>query len=80
MVYNCHDFDFICEGVGRLTQENLLENTELVETESILEVDSNVEILTQIYNDVHIIMVLTILTFCMSCLRGWRKNVVKGVR
>lgn len=32
-----------------------------------------------ISNDVHIIMVLAIVTFVMSCMRAWRNNATKGV-
>ena len=37
------------------------------------------ETVTNIYNDVHIIMVFIILTFAMSCMRAWRRNSLKGV-
>lgn len=47
-------------------------------TEAVQTVDVS-ETLTNIYNDVHIIMVLVILTFAMSCMRAWRKNTLKGV-
>lgn len=32
-----------------------------------------------ISNDVHIIMVFTIVVFVMSCMRAWRNNATKGV-
>lgn len=32
-----------------------------------------------ISNDVHIIMVFTIVAFVMSCMRAWRNNATKGV-
>lgn len=47
-------------------------------TEAVQTVDAS-ETLTNIYNDVHIIMVLMILTFAMSCMRAWRKSTLKGV-
>lgn len=57
--------------------ENL--NSETTETaETLVSADSQLDILTNIYNDVHIIMVLAILSFAMSCMRGWRKNTLKG--
>lgn len=56
------------------------EIVEVVEAETLVETDSDIEILTQIRDDVRIIVAFTIITFVMSCLRGWRKNVVKGVR
>lgn len=70
-----------------MNEEEILENTEILEEESMetyQEVDvgytQSMEILTQIYNDVHLILVFTIITFVTACLRGWRKNVIKGVR
>lgn len=70
-----------------MNKEEVLENTEIMEeetAESYQEVDvgytQSMEILTQIYNDVHLILVFTIITFVSACLRGWRKSVVKGVR
>lgn len=70
-----------------MSNEELLENTEILEeetTETVAEVvvddSAMIETLTMIRDDVHIIMVFTIVTFVMSCFRGWRKNVVRGVR
>lgn len=50
----------------------------LESTEAVQIVDVS-ETLTNIYNDVHIIMVFIILTFAMSCMRAWRRNSLKGV-
>lgn len=47
-------------------------------TEAVQIVDVS-ETVTNIYNDVHIIMVFIILTFAMSCIRAWRRNSLKGV-
>jgi len=47
-------------------------------TEAVQIVDVS-ETVTNIYNDVHIIMVFIILTFAMSCMRAWRRNSLKGV-
>lgn len=59
----------INSGAGQETYtEIVVNNTELVET------------LTYIRDDVRIILAFTIITFVTACLRGWRKNVVKGVR
>lgn len=33
-----------------------------------------------IYNDVHIIMVLMLLSFCWSCMKSWRMHSLKGVK
>lgn len=48
-------------------------------TEAVQTVDSS-ETLTNIYNDVHIIMVLMILTFAMSCMRSWRNVTLRGCK
>ena len=46
-------------------------------TEAVQTVDAS-ETLTNIYNDVHIIMVFMILTFAMSCMRSWRNVTLRG--
>lgn len=48
-------------------------------TEAVQTVDAS-ETLTNIYNDVHIIMVLMILTFAMSCMRSWRNVTLRGCK
>lgn len=48
-------------------------------TEAIQTVDAS-ETLTNIYNDVHVIMVLMILTFAMSCMRSWRNVTLRGCK
>lgn len=48
-------------------------------TEALQTVDAS-ETLTNIYNDVHIIMVLMILTFAMSCMRSWRNVTLRGCK
>lgn len=48
-------------------------------TEAVQMVDSS-ETLTNIYNDIHIIMVLMILTFAMSCMRSWRNVTLRGCK
>lgn len=48
-------------------------------TEAIQAVDAS-ETLTNIYNDVHIIMVLMLLTFAMSCMRSWRNVTLRGCK
>lgn len=48
-------------------------------TEAVQSVDAS-ETLTNIYNDVHIIMVLMILTFAMSCMRSWRNVTLRGCK
>lgn len=68
-------------------EEILLEDTEILEEEdaeihsqTVVYADTTVELLTEIRNDVYMILVFTIITFAMACFRGWRKNVIKGVR
>ena len=48
-------------------------------TEAVQTVDAS-ETLTNIYNDIHIIMVLMILTFAMSCMRSWRNVTLRGCK
>lgn len=48
--------------------------------DAVVEVSTDTQLLEGIANDVHLIMVLALLTFVLSCLRGWRRNVVKGAR
>lgn len=52
---------------------------ETVESTEAVQVVDVSETVTNIYNDVHIIMVFIILTFAMSCMRAWRRNSLKGV-
>lgn len=52
------------------------------ETMESTEVVSSSAISTDIHtisNDVHIIMVFTIVAFVMSCMRAWRNNATRGV-
>lgn len=48
-------------------------------TEAVQTVDAS-ETLINIYNDVHVIMVLVILTFAMSCMRSWRNVTLRGCK
>lgn len=52
---------------------------ETVESTEAVQIADVSETVTNIYNDVHIIMVFIILTFAMSCMRAWRRNSLKGV-
>lgn len=72
--------DMFCERIGEMSTEEIIEISaeESTEVDAVVEVSVNTQILEQIYNDVHVVMVLTLVTFFMSCLRGWRKNTVKG--
>lgn len=58
--------------------------TELVKStqagsETLVSDPADNDTLLSISNDVHLILVFTIITFVMSCFRGWRKNTLKGV-
>lgn len=53
--------------------------TETVESTEAVQIVDVSETVTNIYNDVHIIMVFIILAFAMSCMRAWRRNSLKGV-
>ena len=41
---------------------------------------TELEYLSAIYHDVHIIMVIVIIGFCRRCLGAWRNNLKGGVR
>lgn len=51
----------------------IMESTEVVSGSAI---SADVHAMS---NDVHIIMVFTIVAFVMSCMRAWRNNATKGV-
>lgn len=50
-----------------------------VKAETLVSDPANNDMLLSITNDVHLILVFTIITFAMSCFRAWRQNVTKGV-
>lgn len=69
---------------GTETVEETNDGTEIVEStqagsETLVSDPANNDTLLSIANDVHLILVFTIITFVMSCFRGWRKNTLKGV-
>lgn len=69
---------------GTEVVEETNNGTELVEStqvgsETLVSEPTNNDTLLSIANDVHLILVFTIITFVMSCFRGWRKNTLKGV-
>lgn len=49
-------------------------------TGASITVDLPVETVQTVINDIHLIMVFAILTFCKSCLRSWREHTVKTTR
>lgn len=70
---------------GSETVEETNDGTEIVEestqvgSETLVSEPTDSDTLLSISNDVHLILVFTIITFVMSCFRGWRKNTLKGV-
>ena len=64
--------------------EETNDGTEIVEStqagsETLVSDPADNDTLLSIANDVHLILVFTIITFVMACFRGWRKNTLKGV-
>lgn len=49
-------------------------------TGASITVDLPVETVQTVINDIHLIMVFAILTFCKSCLRSWREHTLKTTR
>ena len=69
---------------GTETVEETNDGTEIVEStqagsETLVSDPAYNDTLLSIANDVHLILVFTIITFVMACFRGWRKNTLKGV-
>ena len=62
-----------------------VDGTEAVEecgttTGASITVDLPTETVQTVVNDIHLIMVFTVLMFCKSCLRSWREHTVKTTR
>lgn len=69
---------------GTETLEETNDGTEMVEStqvgsETLVSDPTDNDTLLSISNDVHLILVFTVITFVMACFRGWRKNTLKGV-
>lgn len=70
---------------GTETVEETNDGTEVIEestqagSETLVSDPADNDTLLSIANDIHLILVFTIITFVMSCFRGWRKNTLKGV-
>lgn len=86
IVYNPEEYLQNTEIVdsGTETVEETNDGTEMVEStqvgsETLVSEPTDNDTLLSIANDVHLILVFTIITFVMSCFRGWRKNTLKGV-
>lgn len=62
-----------------------VDGTEAVEecgttTGASITVDLPAETVQTVVNDIHLVMVFTVLMFCKSCLRSWREHTVKTTR
>ena len=57
----------------------IVEESTQVGSETLVSEPTDNDTLLSIANDVHLILVFTIITFVMACFRGWRKNTLKGV-
>lgn len=57
----------------------VIEESTQAGSETLVSDPADNDALLSIANDVHLILVFTIITFVMSCFRGWRKNTLKGV-
>lgn len=86
IVYNPEEYLQNTETVDSGTEivEETNDGTEVVEStqvgsEALVSEPTDNDMLLSIANDVHLILVFTIITFVMSCFRGWRKNTLKGV-
>lgn len=69
---------------GTESLEEINNGTETAEStqagsETLVSDPADNDTLLSISNDVHLILVFTIITFVMACFRGWRKNTLKGV-
>ncbi len=75
------------QGEENVSQDVKEDNTEAVATEdtvpavgSTVQTVDYTEKLDSIVNDVHIIMVILLFSFCWSCMKSWRTHSLKGVR
>lgn len=75
------------QGKENVSQDVKEDNTQVVSIDnSTPAVGSTVQTvdytsnLDSISNDVHIIMVIILLSFCWSCMKSWRTHSLKGVR
>ena len=51
-----------------------------ITTGASITVDLPAETVQTVVNDIHLIMVFTVLMFCKSCLRSWREHTIKTTR
>ena len=55
-------------------------SSDVEQDELVALVEQQQEILTAIRDDLHLVMVFVLVTFCWSGLRAWRKNFVRGCK
>lgn len=87
IIYNPEEYlqntETVDSGIEIVEETN--DGTEIVEestqagSETLVSDPADNDTLLSIANDVHLILVFTIITFVMACFRGWRKNTLKGV-
>lgn len=75
------------QGKENVSQDVKEDNTQVVSIDnSTPAVGSTVQTvdytsnLDSISNDVHIIMIIILFSFCWSCMKSWRTHSLKGVR
>lgn len=67
------------EGLEETNNGTEIEESTQAGSETLVSDPADNDTLLSIANDVHLILVFTIITFVMACFRGWRKNTLKGV-
>lgn len=75
------------QGEESISQDKKEDNTEVVTTDNstpavgstvqTVDYTSQIDVLS---NDVHVIMVIVLFSFCWSCMKSWRTHSLKGVR
>lgn len=79
---NLESAEIVDSGTERLEESNNgteIDESTQVGSETLVSDPTDNDALLSISNDVHLILVFTIITFAMSCFRAWRQNVTKGV-
>lgn len=75
------------QGEESISQDKKEDNMEVVTTDNstpavgstvqTVDYTSQIDVLS---NDVHVIMVIVLFSFCWSCMKSWRTHSLKGVR
>ena len=75
------------QGEESISQVQKEDNTEIVTSDnstpavgSTVQTVDYISKIDAISNDVHIIMVIVLFSFCWSCMKSWRTHSLKGVR